>query len=296
MLVCAAALTAVALVSGCADDAASADAPTGTSGVRPRSAKPPPLRNSTPTSPLDASTAPARLAASFAALQVGSDVGVALAPVGGGRVITLGDQTPRVAWSTIKVPLSLAAQRSNGTNATERTTINNAIINSDNDSALALRKSLGTPEQARKKVTAVLRDGGDTTTQVVEITDPDEETFGLTVWPLAGAARFASNFPCLPDTGHILHLMSQVAENQQWGLKVIGPPTTVAVKGGWGPGNEGGYEVRQLGVLSFADGQGTAVAMSTDAGNPMDSGTATLNKVSKWLYQHRTELPRGTCH
>lgn len=249
------------------------------------------------TAPRAPSTAPvpSALSTGFERLGIGPNVGVVLAPVGGGAAIALGDQTPRVAWSTIKVPLSLAALRNNSDPAT-RATVRSAIINSDNDAALILRRSLGDPTAARAAVTDVLRDLGDETTRVVRITQPDEETFGLTVWPLAAAATFAANLPCQADTSYLMSLMGQVAENQHWGVYTMRSAKATVVKGGWGPGDEGGYEVRQLGVITHPDGQQTAVTMSTyTPGEPFESGTATLDKVAVWLNKNLSSLPRGTC-
>ncbi|SEC06161.1 hypothetical protein SAMN04488550_1247 [Gordonia malaquae] len=236
------------------------------------------------------SGAEAALAASFARQDLPADVGVALAPVGGDEVYTFGDQSERVAWSTIKVPLALAAQRKNGRTPEIRT----AIIDSDNDAALALRRSLGTQSEGRKLVEAVIRDGGDTDTEVVEI-KADDETFGLTVWPLRGAATFAANLPCLPDSKYIVGLMGNVASVQSWGIEVMKSPADTAVKGGWGPGDKGGYEVRQLGLITHKDGSQTAVAMSTYSGEPMDDGVAVLNKVGTWLNANLRRLPKGRC-
>jgi hypothetical protein len=236
------------------------------------------------------SGAEAALAASFARQGLPADVGVALAPVGGGAVYTFGDQTERVAWSTIKVPLALAAQRKNGRTPEIRT----AIIDSDNDSALTLRRSLGTPSEGRKQVESVIRDGGDDDTEVVEI-KADDETFGLTVWPLRGAATFAANLPCLPDSEYIVGLMGDVASVQSWGVEVMKSPADTAVKGGWGPGDKGGYEVRQLGLITHTDGSKTAVAMSAYSGKPMDDGVAALNRVGAWLNANLRRLPKGRC-
>lgn len=222
----------------------------------------------------------------------GPGVGVVLAPVGGDVIIALGDQTTRVAWSTIKVPLSLAAQR----NGSAPTLIKKAIIDSDNDVALKLRESLGTPDEARAKVTAVLRRGGDPTTEVVKIKAADE-TFGLTEWPLTGAATFAAQLPCGNDTADILMYMGRVADNQQWGLKSItSTKVTTAVKGGWGPADEGGYEIRQMGVITWDDGRQLAVSMASyRPGEGMEVGIANLNKVAGWLQKNLDKLPRGSC-
>ncbi|MCF8605658.1 hypothetical protein L5I01_20075 [Gordonia sp. HY442] len=234
----------------------------------------------------------ARLTASFDALTVAQPVGLAVAPVGGGDVSTFGDQTPQVAWSTIKVPLVMAAERANGPSQAE----SSAIINSDNSAAETLWASLGSNDEAAAAVTAVLREGGDEKTTVPsQKLRPEYSIFGQTTWPLANAATFAANLPCLPDSGHVVSLMGEVAGNQQWGVEAI-PARTTAVKGGWGPSASGGYVVRQLGLVTLRNGTRTAVAMSTySPGASMDSGIAALNTVGSWVGRHLASLPSGRC-
>lgn len=239
-------------------------------------------------------TADAKLAASFAALekQLSAPVGLALVPVGGGDVVTFGDQTVGVAWSTSKVPLAVAAERKNG--ATDAET--RAIVNSDNAAAETLWESLGTPDQAAAAMTAVLREGGDEHTTVPATRlRPEFSIFGQTRWALTDAATFAGNLPCLRGTKHVLSLMENVAGNQQWGLKAIGNRTS-AVKGGWGPTEGGGYLVRQLGVLTMRDGRQVGVAMSTQTtAGSMEPGTAVLSAVGQWMSKHLAALPAGRC-
>lgn len=238
---------------------------------------------------------PAALAQSFGELgaQLAQPVGVALAPVGGGEVMTLGRIVPQVAWSTIKVPLALAAQRHNGGPLPAE---GPAIRDSDNAAAEALWASLGSPDQAAAAVTEVLREGGDGTATVpAEKRRAEFTAFGQTVWSDAGAATFTAHLPCLPGSEQVLALMGQVSANQQWGLELIENRRT-AVKGGWGPSEDGGYVVRQIGVLTKRNGAQTAVALTTHApGASMDSGIAALNLVGTWLGRHLAALPGGRC-
>ncbi|MGO3325817.1 hypothetical protein [Gordonia sp. (in: high G+C Gram-positive bacteria)] len=234
----------------------------------------------------------ARLTASFDALTVAQPVGLAVAPVGGGEVSTFGDQTPQVAWSTIKVPLAVAAERANGPSQAE----SSAIINSDNSAAETLWASLGSNDEAAAAVTAVLRESGDEKTTVPsQKLRAEYSIFGQTTWPLENAVTFAANLPCLPGSGHVVALMGEVAGNQQWGVEVI-PARTTAVKGGWGPSTSGGYVVRQLGLVTLRNGTRAAVAMSTySPGASMDSGINALNTVGSWVGRHLASLPSGRC-
>ncbi|MDL9938462.1 hypothetical protein QSJ18_17070 [Gordonia sp. ABSL1-1] len=223
----------------------------------------------------------------------GATVGVAMAPVGGDAVaaLTLGDRTDRVAWSTIKVPLAVAAERVNGPSAAETA----AIIDSDNDAAQTLWSSLGSDAAAAQAVTSVLREGGDQTSVVPARQRRAGYTiFGQTRWSLSAAATFTAHLPCMPGTDHVRGLMGRVAGNQQWGVEIMRAPTSTAVKGGWGPGESSGYLVRQIGIITFGDGRATAVAMSALAGS-MSGGVAALNAVANWLSRHLRSLPRGRC-
>lgn len=233
------------------------------------------------------------LADSYAAAHLPAGVGVALLPVGAGAdPLTFGDQTPAYAWSTMKVPLALAAQRYGAGAPDIDAAIEAAIVDSDNDAALVLRQSLGTPDQARERLTAVLREGGDPDIEVPAITGPDE-LFGLTRWSLAGAARFTAHLPCLAGTATILGYMREVSEEQQWGLLSIeAPGVRTAVKGGWGESDE----VRQLGLITWPDGGQLAVTMlSYRAGETTGEGIAELNQVAHWLQHNLELLPRGRC-
>lgn len=224
---------------------------------------------------------------------VGVPVAVAIAPVGGRTPVGMvfGDRTARVAWSTIKVPLALATERTVGPSAAETA----AIVDSDNGSAEQLWSSLGGGAQAAQAVTAVLRETGDMRTQVpAQALRPGFTVFGQTRWSNSDAATFAAKLPCLPGSAHVLDLMSRVGPNQQWGLATMPSVVDVAVKGGWGPGETGGYLVRQIGLIRHRDGSRTAVALSA-VGSSMADGIATLNTLAGWLDRARTRLPRGRC-
>ncbi|MTJ61862.1 hypothetical protein GL309_10100, partial [Nocardia seriolae] len=75
--------------------------------------------------------------------------GLALLPVGGDKAVALGDWTTGPGWSSMKVPLTLAALRKNPGNQGAAV---NAIEYSDNTAADTLWQSLGTPEVAAQAV------------------------------------------------------------------------------------------------------------------------------------------------
>lgn len=220
-------------------------------------------------------------------------VGISVTPVGGelADTVSAGDQSTQVAWSTIKVPLAVAAERENGRSASQTA----AITQSDNAAAEALWASLGSDAQASAAVTAVLRDGKDPTTVV-----PSQHLragftiFGQTQWPLPNAATFTANLPCIEGSAHVIDLMGQVAGNQQWGVEIMAAPRATAVKGGWGPGAMSGYLVRQIGLITYRDGSQTAIALSS-VGASMGSGIAALNAAANGLNKSLRLLPRGRC-
>ncbi|GAC57061.1 hypothetical protein GOHSU_16_00180 [Gordonia hirsuta DSM 44140 = NBRC 16056] len=232
-----------------------------------------------------------QLRVSFDRLDLPAPVGLALVPVGGGTPLLLGDQTPHDAWSTIKVPVALAAERLHGANRAE----SRALVDSDNRSARILMRSLGDPAQAAAAVTEVLREGHSTTT-VQRAADGQWPQAGETVWPLADSATWTAHLPCLAGSAHILELMSHVGPTQDWGLQQI-PGDRTAVKGGWGRNDDdSGYVVRQIGLITLDDGRQVAVSMSAHApGMTFDTGGAALNGLGRWLGANLALLPAGRC-
>jgi len=239
-------------------------------------------------------TAPPALSVDFAELQtkLHAVVGVALGAVGGAQApILLGDWRSGPAWSTIKVPLIIAALRDeNPPKVTDAMTA--AIIESDNAAAESIWASLGDPVTAASKVEAVLRQTGDQTTVQSQKVRLEFSAFGQTVWSLTNQARFTSAAVCDNANAPIFALMAQVDTDQRWG---IGTVSGAEFKGGWGPSPTGGYLVRQIGVLAAPNGRiAVALAAQPDSGK-FDDGTAALSDMATWLTAHLGELPAGRC-
>ncbi|MEZ0363040.1 hypothetical protein ACAG26_04975 [Mycobacterium sp. pUA109] len=230
------------------------------------------------------------LAGSFAELAeaIPATIGIAFAPVGENTVSPLGAWSKDVAWSTIKVPLALAALRAD--RAAAQPLAVKAITESDNAAAEQLWSQLGPPDQAAHRVQDILRETGDSTT-VVESRRlrPPFTAFGQTQWTLALQAQFAAHLPCLPDAGPVVDLMRHLIPEQRWGLASGGDPA----KGGWGPGQASGYLVRQFGVVPTETGQ-VGVALAADAAS-YEAGTDALNRMARWVTAHKAELPTGRC-
>ncbi|MEV6767978.1 hypothetical protein AB0N05_05020 [Nocardia sp. NPDC051030] len=238
--------------------------------------------------------------ADFTDLQAGLDgrIGLAVMPVGGGDMTVLGNWTTGIAWSTIKVPLALAALRRDPVGL--RTTAEAAITFSDNDAAQELWTSLGTGSQAAEAVESVLREAGDNTTDVAArhtrlavLESDDLLAFGATDWSLTDQARFASRLPCLPRANSVISLMSEITPSQSWGLgRLIG----AEFKGGWGPDDDTGkYTVRQFGLVPTFNGP-VAVALAAEpASGSFDDATDMMDKMALLLGDHLPDLRGGLC-
>lgn len=267
---------------------------------RPVPAAPAPT-TTTPTNPAGTVPVPApnELAGEFFALQsdMHGSVGLALMPVGSNHVITMGSWSSGIAWSTIKVPLALAALRKD---PALTDTAAAAITTSDNDAAQALWQALGGGNQAAEAVETVLHEAGDTTTDVSNRRSPapnqsvdDQLSFGGTEWTLLEQVRFAARLPCLQQAARVVDLMGQITESQSWGLgSVLG----AQFKGGWGPDDQtGAYLVRQFGLIpTWSGGMAVAMAAQPDSGT-FEDGTAMVDKLASLLAHHIQELRGGHC-
>lgn len=219
-------------------------------------------------------------------------VGLAIMPVGGGRMTVLGDWTTGIAWSTIKVPLAIAALRHDPEGSYDDAEA--AITWSDNGAAESLWVSLGDGMEAAKAVQDVLDETGDGDTGVVgPRTQLDYTAFGQTEWTLSNQARFGAALPCLPETETVTRLMSQITPEQRWGLGTL---AGAEFKGGWGPDDDSGiYLARQFGVVPTGAGHvGVALAAQADSGT-FEDATALLDQLGALLARHLDELPGGAC-
>jgi hypothetical protein len=257
----------------------------------PNSSVPSPVANP-PTKP----PIPPGLAAAFAELQAGlhAKIGVVARPVGAesNPTVTLGDWSVGKAWSTIKVPLVIAAMREQHTDQPTEPMIA-AITESDNGAAESIWAGLGDPDNAARQVQAVLSEAGDTTTTVQsKRVRPPYTAFGQTDWTLTNQAQFLSTAACDQRNKPVLDLMGKVESGQQWGLGVL-PKTQI--KGGWGPFESGRYLVRQIGIVPTPKGL-TVVAMAAEPeSGSFDDGTQNLTAIAHWLQDHPDALPAAQC-
>jgi Beta-lactamase enzyme family len=221
-------------------------------------------------------------------------VGVAGGALAGGPIQSHGQLRSMRAWSTMKVPVIVAAidARRDGKlpggrelTPTERAAIEAAITRSDNDAALLLWNELveafGGEAAAAQRTEAVLRQAGDDATTVIAVPDPrGYSPFGRTIWRLDRAATFYRSLARVQllspaDTKLVLDAMSRVVNDQRWGVGAANwdeaPP--LRFKGGWGPSDSaaGGYEVLQVGLV----GDGEDAVVLAIAGRAPDYATAT---------------------
>jgi hypothetical protein len=224
--------------------------------------------------------------------KLNAQVGVVIKAVGSDQdPIVLGDLQTGKAWSTMKVPLAIAAlQEEQYPKVTD--TMTAAITESNNLEAEKIWARLGDPDTAAHKVEEVLRQAGDPTRVESKKVRPEFTAFGQSDWALANQVRFISYAVCQNSDEPILNLMGQVEPDQRWGLGTI---ANTRFKGGWGPSPTGQYLVRQMGVLTTPTGQ-TAVAVAAQpASGSLNDGTQDLTEISTWLTQHLGALPVGRC-
>ena len=200
----------------------------------------------------------------------GAQVSLALADASGvAQAGSLGGPLP--AWSTIKVPLSVAALRADSSVLPQ---VQQAITVSDNASAESLWASLGSGETAASAVQTVLAEGGDTSTVVnPTVTRPGFSAFGQTMWPTASQAAFARSLPALSGGESVFAAMGNIAAGQDYGLGQI---PGASFKGGWGPNEAGSYLVRQFGLV----GDTGVVIATIPADGTYTSGQAVLSQLA----------------
>lgn len=214
--------------------------------------------------------------------------GIAVGPVGGAEISSAGAWQTGVAWSTIKVPLAIAVARVSPQPLEANAT---AITVSDNPAADNLWAALGGGTTSSSSISTVLAEGGDTTSQVPSThTRPGYSIYGQTRWSLADQTRFATALPCLSGAARVVDLMGQISPAQRWGLGRI---PGARFKGGWGPGENGGYLVRQFGLVPGAGGD-VAVSIAVEAPT-FESGTGALSTMADTLAPQLASIQGGTC-
>lgn len=285
--VCALILAVAIALTGCTSAAEPAAGPPGS--------EPPPTATAVNTllpPVIPAAPAPrVDLGQSFAAVteQIPGEVSVSV--TSGSTMHTFGGAVTGPSWSTIKVPVAIAAMRAAPLQATDY--LSATIARSDNAAAESLWSLLGTPADAARAVELVLHDAGDSVTVVQsERIRAGFTAFGQTDWTGPAQAAFAWQLPCVSGSGEVIAEMKQIAPDQQWGFA---GDDGAAAKGGWGPAPDGSYLVRQLALLRGEAGSlGVAMAVAPDDGT-FQSGVAALDQLADWVDEHRGDFSWSEC-
>lgn len=234
-------------------------------------------------------------------------VGLAIGPPGAGPAATAGSLTTGSAWSTSKVPVALRVLQQaggpSGLNSQQADEIRRALTLSDNEAALSLfgdlEAAFGGAPGAAAAVDEVLAEAGDTTTRVSSVGRDGFTPFGQTEWSLELQELFMSQLAagCIGSpvsSTFILDLMGEVSSDT-WGLGSAGLPARW--KGGWGPGIDGRYLVRQMGVLE-TDTEDTVVTIAALADDgSFETGQSMATAVAQWAAERASQFagPTGRC-
>lgn len=188
------------------------------------------------------------------------DVGIALTTDEG--TFAAGNEGGGPAWSTIKVPLAIAALR----DGVPEYLVDAAIKESDNDAAYALwfqvKWSEESPSAATDAIDAVLADA-DSAAQWQAPDAQGDVSFGYAAWLLKDQAKFGAHLACVPESDYVYEAMTDIVDWQRYGLTDM---DGVHAKGGWGFDEDSGlYTQRQFGSMEIAGGTvGVAIMVVYD--------------------------------
>lgn len=239
-----------------------------------------------PTMHKDSSEAPEPEEGRAVDLEALVEPGTAVAVAGAGEA----GETNVPAWSTMKVPVAIAALRKDPAN---EQLVTMAIQQSDNAAAEQLWASLGSPEQAGQAVNTLLSEVGDSTQVNTAVTRPGFSSFGQTQWSMRAQAEFASQLQCIRGAERIVDSMGNIGAGGDYGLGTI--PGAI-FKGGWGPDTSGAYGVRQFGLIPKVDGGYAAVAIAAQASDgSYASAQEVLTRMAKGLQERVEQLPNASC-
>ena len=198
--------------------------------------------------------------------------GRATVSVGG---FTAGDNRPEPAFSTMKVPLAIAALRQSQAFYPDAEA---AVTRSDNPAA---HHMFGQVPAAGYE--GVIREAGARTTT------PAGYQMG-TLWTTSDQAEFASGLRCVAGHEPVLDMMGRIVDYQHWGLGRIGG---ARYKGGWNY-HEGGHLARQFGLIPGPNGD-IAVAITAHSPKGHEGSFAMLNELADGLSAMRGDLPTSRC-
>lgn len=188
---------------------------------------------------------------------------------------TAGDNRPEPAFSTMKVPLAIAALRQSQAFYPDAEA---AVTRSDNPAA---HRMFGQVPAASYE--GVIREAGARTTT------PAGYQMG-TLWTTSDQAEFASGLRCVAGHEPVLDMMGRNVDYQHWGLGRIGG---ARYKGGWNY-HEGGHLARQFGLIPGPNGD-IAVAITAHSPKGYEGSFAMLDELADGLSAMRGDLPTSRC-
>jgi len=188
---------------------------------------------------------------------------------------TAGDNRPEPAFSTMKVPLSIAALRQDPAFYHDAEI---AVTRSDNPAAHRMFARVPATSYER-----VIQEAGARTTT------PAAYQMG-TMWTTSDQAAFASGLRCVAGHEPVLDMMGRVVDYQRWGLGRIGG---ARFKGGWNY-YQGGHLARQFGLIPGPNGD-IAVAITAHSPKGHEGSFAMLNELADGLSAMRGDLPTSRC-
>lgn len=198
--------------------------------------------------------------------------GRAAVSVGG---VTAGDNQPEPAFSTMKVPLAIAALRQSQAFYPDAEA---AVTRSDN--AAAYRMFAQVPSQAYGSVIA---EAGSRTT--------NSAAYQMsTMWTTSDQAAFAAGLRCVRGHEPVLEMMGRIVDYQRWGL---GRVPGARFKGGWNY-YQNGHLARQFGLIPGPNGD-VAVAITAYSPNGHEGSYAMLSELADGLAGMRADLPPSRC-
>jgi hypothetical protein len=195
----------------------------------------------------------------------GGVAGVAVATRHG--IVQAGDPGRWHAWSTVKVPIAVAAATAElDGEADVDALIEAAITRSENMPAAELWQLLGGGTSAARQLEELLAPYGEIDALPLA-TEFSPTPIGLIAWPLAGQAEFSSHLPCLTGAEAVYQAMGEIVP---WQVDGLGSIEGMHFKGGWSAEEDVGsrsYTYRQLGALETQDGViGMAVLVHPEDG------------------------------
>ncbi|KAB1552771.1 hypothetical protein F7232_03275 [Corynebacterium sp. 319] len=216
--------------------------------------------------------------------------GGSIALVSHDRTLVYG-QDDGPAWSTIKVPIAIAALQHDPATIDR---VQPTIEWSSNEDAEALWFSMGNQAQAGEAVEELLH----TTESAADLDKipahfTDAQAFGAVNWSLSEQVSFANQMWCVPEAEPVLESMANIAEEHRWGLGRI---DGARFKGGWGPDDETGvYTARQFGVIPVPGGWAPVALSATAEDGTEGSAQEILNEMADKLNALKDRLAPSAC-